>query len=209
MRRPNLNGRDAIGVGGSDEEIEHVVVGGGVMRGGGYVLTQTDDNRTTRATARRRSISGRDSWSRRTWCRYHWCHQPSWVDPRARRRIRKKWSEMAGGIDVLDHQWLICRTVLRQHSISTAADIRTSGSRSSAGADVASPSVRSDVRIWSTAPRLDFDVWLSGVERASRGIHRERNPDLSHLDRPCKSRFRKSPERRDDAMWSAPVSVVL
>ena len=40
MRRPNLDGRDAIGDGGSDEEIEHVVGGGGVMRGGGYVLTQ-------------------------------------------------------------------------------------------------------------------------------------------------------------------------
>ena len=39
MGRPNLDGRDAIGVGGSDEEIEHVI-GGGVMRGGGYVLTQ-------------------------------------------------------------------------------------------------------------------------------------------------------------------------
>ena len=40
MRGQNLDGRDAKGDGWSDEEIEHVVGGEGVMRGGGYVLTQ-------------------------------------------------------------------------------------------------------------------------------------------------------------------------
>ena len=34
MRRQNLDGRDEIRFGGSDEEIEHVVGGRGVMRGG-------------------------------------------------------------------------------------------------------------------------------------------------------------------------------
>ena len=39
MRWQDLDGRDAIRARGTNKEIEHVV-GGGVMRGGGYVLTQ-------------------------------------------------------------------------------------------------------------------------------------------------------------------------
>ena len=70
-------------------------------------------------------------------------------------------------------------------SKSTAADIRTSGAGFPGPGFDSIPDRTLDrmllhrqiVALYEAQfPHLDFDVWLSDVERASRGIHLERNP---------------------------------